>query len=90
MSTSPRSPVQEDDPALDADFDVDYTNESHIEAFMRALNSNVVSTPSADLDGASSPLVPSTERSLRTPSHRVRKISAMSDFAPINTKTSRR
>ncbi|KAG2152274.1 patatin-domain-containing protein [Suillus cothurnatus] len=67
-------------------FDSAYVNESHIQAFINALQSD-------DLDGhdALSAASPHTVPSSPVPqSPRVRKVSALSDFAPINLKVKRK
>ncbi|OAX43465.1 patatin-domain-containing protein [Rhizopogon vinicolor AM-OR11-026] len=65
-------------------FDVDYVDESHINAFVNAIKSD-------NLDGLSevSPnTAPSSPAIPQSP--RVRKVSALSDFAPINLKVKRK
>lgn len=67
-------------------FDSGYVDESHIQAFINALQSD-------DLDGheALSAASPRTVPSSPVPqSPRVRKVSALSDFAPINLKVKRK
>ncbi|KAG1754072.1 patatin-domain-containing protein [Suillus paluster] len=67
-------------------FDSDYVDESHIQAFINALQSD-------DLDGhdALSAASPNTVPSSPVPqSPRVRKVSALSDFAPVNLKVKRK
>lgn len=61
--------------------------ENHIQAFAEALNADELSLD--HLDGAS-PNIPGTPASPATPHTRVRKVSALSDFAPVNTTVKRR
>ncbi|KIJ70532.1 hypothetical protein HYDPIDRAFT_105276 [Hydnomerulius pinastri MD-312] len=70
--------------AIETDlFTTDYVDESHINAFVAALQSD-----EHDHLGAASP---STHPSTPVPqSPRIRKVSALSDFAPINLKVKRR
>ncbi|KAH7929478.1 patatin-domain-containing protein [Leucogyrophana mollusca] len=64
----------------------DYVDESHIEAFVNALQTDELS--GHDPFGAASP---GTHPSTPVPqSPRVRKVSALSDFAPVNLKVKRR
>ncbi|KAJ7771403.1 patatin-domain-containing protein [Mycena maculata] len=65
----------------------DYVNESHIRAFAEALDSdadrdNFRPPDASNASGPPSPVV--------QPSSRVRKVSALSDFAPVNLKVKRR
>ncbi|KAL4081889.1 acyl transferase/acyl hydrolase/lysophospholipase [Scleroderma yunnanense] len=63
-------------------FDVDYVDESHIDAFVAALHADELS--GVDNLGAASP---STRPSTPVPhSPRIQKVSALSDFAPVNLK----
>ncbi|KIM67964.1 hypothetical protein SCLCIDRAFT_107258 [Scleroderma citrinum Foug A] len=67
-------------------FDVDYVDESHIDAFVAALYTDELG--GTDNLGAGSPSThPSTPV---THSPRVQKVSALSDFAPVNLKVKRR
>ncbi|KAF8974528.1 acyl transferase/acyl hydrolase/lysophospholipase [Flammula alnicola] len=68
--------------------DEDYVNESHIEAFAHALQ---LDESYFDNHGdTSSPQIPGTPV-YSHPSHsRIRKVSALSDFAPVNLKVKRR
>ncbi|KAL4075834.1 patatin-domain-containing protein [Scleroderma citrinum] len=67
-------------------FDVDYVDESHIDAFVAALHADELS--GVDNLGAASP---STRPSTPVPhSPRIQKVSALSDFAPVNLKVKRR
>ncbi|KAI0092473.1 acyl transferase/acyl hydrolase/lysophospholipase [Irpex rosettiformis] len=66
--------------------DVDYVDEGHMRAFAEALKADEFSAIADDLTSPSSPLVgPSTPFR-----HHVRKVSALSDFAPVNTRVRRR
>ncbi|OCH94097.1 patatin-domain-containing protein [Obba rivulosa] len=64
----------------------DYINESHIQAFADALQSE---EHAGGVEGADSPTMPNAGTS-SPPGTRIRKVSAMSDFAPINLKVRRR
>ncbi|KAG8966091.1 hypothetical protein FRC03_012503 [Tulasnella sp. 419] len=78
-STSRNSPLPDD---AGSRFDADWVNEAHIQAFEKALEGD-----EDDQSEAASPvntLKPLHER------ERTRKISAVSDFAPINTRVKRR
>ncbi|KAG8936741.1 hypothetical protein FRC02_012023 [Tulasnella sp. 418] len=78
-STSRNSPLPDD---AGSRFDADWVNEAHIQAFEKALECD-----EDDQSEAASPvntLKPLHER------ERTRKISAVSDFAPINTRVKRR
>ncbi|KAH7914326.1 acyl transferase/acyl hydrolase/lysophospholipase [Hygrophoropsis aurantiaca] len=67
-------------------FDIDYVDESHMEAFTDALQTDELGMH--DHLGMASP---STHPSTPVPqSPRVRKVSALSDFAPVNLKVKRR
>ncbi|KAJ6539378.1 patatin-like phospholipase domain-containing protein [Mycena capillaripes] len=71
----------------DALLTADYINESHIRAFVEALDSDA-DLPDHDagkLPDASAPPSP-----VVSTSSRVRKVSALSDFAPVNLKVKRR
>ncbi|RDB22700.1 hypothetical protein Hypma_010146 [Hypsizygus marmoreus] len=64
----------------------DYVEESHIRAFADALEAD---EQLFDQQDASSPNIPSTP--VPSTSHtRIRKVSALSDFAPVNLKVKRR
>ncbi|CAL1700663.1 unnamed protein product [Somion occarium] len=64
----------------------DYVDESHIKAFEDALKSEDVVLDAADLVAAES-----STTGAHTPSgHRVRKVSALSDFAPVNVRITKR
>ncbi|KAI0761733.1 hypothetical protein BC629DRAFT_1726055 [Irpex lacteus] len=66
--------------------DIDYVDESHMKAFAEALKADEFSGPLDDLASPASPMIgPSTSFG-----HRVRKVSALSDFAPVNTRVRRR
>ncbi|KAG8690629.1 hypothetical protein FRC11_010298, partial [Ceratobasidium sp. 423] len=69
---------------LDAELRQDYINEDHILAFAKALEADELTA----LPDDSSPSIPGTPR----PAHaeRIRKVSALSDFAPINQRVKRR
>jgi hypothetical protein len=63
----------------------EFVDESHIEAFVHALK---LDESYFDHQGdASSPQIPGTPVSGHT---RIRKVSALSDFAPVNLKVKRR
>jgi hypothetical protein len=68
------------DLALDEEYNKDYCDEAHIEAFARALTAEEYD----DVPGLSSPS--DSASTLTRPHRRIRKISAMSDFAPIHQK----
>ena len=55
--------------------DVDYVNESHIQSFSEALHAE----ESPELNGEATP----------SASPRIRKVSALSDFAPVNLRVKR-
>ncbi|KAG5649037.1 hypothetical protein DXG03_000386 [Asterophora parasitica] len=66
----------------------DYVEESHIQAFADALGADELFF---DHNDASSPNIPGTPASpVSAPATRVRKVSALSDFAPVNLKVKRR
>ncbi|CAE6523164.1 unnamed protein product [Rhizoctonia solani] len=69
---------------LAAELRRDYINEDHILAFAKALEADELTT----LPDDSSPSIPGTPR----PAHaeRIRKVAALSDFAPINQRVKRR
>ncbi|KAH7343803.1 acyl transferase/acyl hydrolase/lysophospholipase [Rhizoctonia solani] len=69
---------------LDTELRRDYINEDHILAFAKALEADDLTA----LQDDSSPSIPGTPR----PAHaeRIRKVSALSDFAPINQRVKRR
>ncbi|KAG2367348.1 acyl transferase/acyl hydrolase/lysophospholipase [Suillus spraguei] len=69
-------------------FDSGYVNESHIQAFINALQSDDLDGHDA-LSAASPHTVPSSPVTVPQ-SPRVRKVSALSDFAPINLKVKRK
>ncbi|QRV87641.1 patatin-like phospholipase protein [Ceratobasidium sp. AG-Ba] len=69
---------------LDAELAHDYVDEDHIRAFAKALDADELLL---DESNAASPSLPGTPR----PQHeRIRKVSALSDFAPINQRVKRR
>ncbi|KAG8766840.1 hypothetical protein FRC12_006623 [Ceratobasidium sp. 428] len=70
---------------LDAELAHDYVDEDHILAFARALEADDLTLP--DDSSAASPSIPGTPR---PPHERIRKVSALSDFAPINQRVKRR
>ncbi|KAF5388223.1 hypothetical protein D9615_000438 [Tricholomella constricta] len=66
----------------------EYIEESHIQAFADALGADELFFDNQD---ASSPNIPGTPVSpVPPPQTRVRKVSALSDFAPVNLKVKRR
>ncbi|CAE6445720.1 unnamed protein product [Rhizoctonia solani] len=69
---------------LDSELRRDYINEDHILAFAKALESDELTT----LQDDSSPSLPGTPRTIHA--ERIRKVSALSDFAPINQRVKRR
>ncbi|KAJ1308648.1 hypothetical protein OPQ81_004342 [Rhizoctonia solani] len=69
---------------LDAELRRDYINEDHILAFAKALEADELTT----LQDDSSPSIPGTPRPANA--ERIRKFSALSDFAPINQRVKRR
>ncbi|KIM19965.1 hypothetical protein M408DRAFT_30776 [Serendipita vermifera MAFF 305830] len=66
------------------DLDANFIDESHIDAFAAALKAEDDFSDVEAASGANSPSVPPTSKP-----GRVRKISAVSDFAPIQTKVHR-
>ncbi|CCM01576.1 uncharacterized protein FIBRA_03636 [Fibroporia radiculosa] len=71
---------------LPSELDADYVDESHIQAFSQAINTE-------DYDLNDQPYIPSpsSPAELSIPaSPRVRKISALSDFAPVNLRVKKR
>ncbi|KAI0699797.1 acyl transferase/acyl hydrolase/lysophospholipase [Cytidiella melzeri] len=65
---------------------MDYVDESHMSAFEEALKADEFSGITDELASPASPLVvPSSPFG-----HRVRKVSALSDFAPVNQRVRRR
>ncbi|KAF8076432.1 patatin-domain-containing protein [Lyophyllum atratum] len=65
-----------------------YMDESHLQAFADALGADELLFDNQDM---SSPNIPGTPASPGlTPQPRVRKVSAMSDFAPVNQRVKRR
>ncbi|CAE6507420.1 unnamed protein product [Rhizoctonia solani] len=70
---------------LDVELRRDYINEDHILAFAKALEADELTTLQDDY---SSPSLPGTPRLAH--SERIRKVSALSDFAPINQRVKRR
>ncbi|EJU06193.1 patatin-domain-containing protein [Dacryopinax primogenitus] len=64
-------------------WNADYVNEEHIMAFARALSAEDILEPE-------SPVVSPLDSRRSPPEFRVRKVSAVSDFAPISTKVKRR
>ncbi|PCH41001.1 patatin-domain-containing protein [Wolfiporia cocos MD-104 SS10] len=84
--TRPRNATlgRHDGPA--PELNVDYVDESHMQAFAQALQTE-------DFDLNDQPHVPSPIAPSGTPAppeRRVRKISALSDFAPVNLKVKKR
>ncbi|PVF96499.1 patatin-domain-containing protein [Serendipita vermifera] len=65
------------------DLEANFIDESHIESFAAALQADDEGSD-AETSGPTSPIVPPTPKP-----GRVRKISALSDFAPIQTKVKR-
>ncbi|KAG9118570.1 hypothetical protein FRC07_006860, partial [Ceratobasidium sp. 392] len=77
-------PPRDEDGFLEAELAHDYVDEDHILAFAKALEADDLTLP--DDSSAASPSIPGTPR----PSHeRIRKVSALSDFAPINQRVKR-
>ncbi|KAG9104474.1 hypothetical protein FRC06_002130 [Ceratobasidium sp. 370] len=77
--------LREEEGFLDVELAHDYVDEEHILAFAKALEADELTLP--DDSNAGSPSIPGTPR----PSHeRIRKVSALSDFAPINQRVKRR
>ncbi|KAG8747549.1 hypothetical protein FRC10_000685 [Ceratobasidium sp. 414] len=77
--------LRDEEGFLDAEFARDYVDEDHILAFAKALEADELALP--DDSSAASPSIPGTPR----PSHeRIRKVAALSDFAPINQRVKRR
>ncbi|KAI0796662.1 acyl transferase/acyl hydrolase/lysophospholipase [Abortiporus biennis] len=67
-----------------SELDIDYVNDSHIQAFADALKADD-NGPLDHLDGIASPITPHAPTG-----HRVRKVSALSDFAPVNVRITKR
>ncbi|KAG8678183.1 hypothetical protein FRC08_017996, partial [Ceratobasidium sp. 394] len=77
--------LRDEEDFLDVELARDYVDEEHILAFARALEADELTLP--DDSSVASPSIPGTPR----PSHeRIRKVSALSDFAPINQRVKRR
>jgi len=75
-----------EEPTMEALLTEDFVDESHIEAFAHALR---LDESYFDHHGyASSPQIPSTPNPNHAP--RIRKVSALSDFAPVNLKIKKR
>ncbi|KAI0320813.1 patatin-domain-containing protein [Amylostereum chailletii] len=73
------------------EFSEDYANEDHIKAFQEALHADdntIVSDPLPSPTSNSRPSTPVPHS--RHGSTRIRKVSALSDFAPVNVKVKRR
>ncbi|KAJ7682771.1 patatin-like phospholipase domain-containing protein [Mycena polygramma] len=68
----------------------DYVNESHIRAFAEALYSDTDSLHDRDASRPDASAPPSPVVSTTASGSRVRKVSALSDFAPVNLKVKRR
>lgn len=78
--------TRDDSGSLFPDLEADYVNEEHMQAFAGALQTE-------DYDLNDQPHVPSPSSPTDTatpPGQRVRKVSALSDFAPVNMKVKRR
>ncbi|THH15500.1 hypothetical protein EW146_g4984 [Bondarzewia mesenterica] len=73
------------------DFNAEYVNEAHMRAFADALNAD---DNAVFLEQPMSPSVGSRPSTPGLPGHRgstrIRKVSALSDFAPVNVKVKRR
>ncbi|TFK43500.1 acyl transferase/acyl hydrolase/lysophospholipase [Crucibulum laeve] len=83
MSVNSKSPL-----TLDALIEEDFVNESHVQAFSDALHSE---EPLFDHYGeVSSQSIPGTPVSNYPNGSRIRKVSALSDFAPVNLRVKRR
>ncbi|KAM6495857.1 patatin-like phospholipase domain containing protein [Amanita muscaria] len=72
-------------PTFEQLFAEDFVDESHIQAFAEALHADYLNY---DTHGEASPLLGSGPPSPTT--SRIRKVSALSDFAPVNVKVKRR
>ncbi|KAJ6515863.1 acyl transferase/acyl hydrolase/lysophospholipase [Mycena sanguinolenta] len=70
-------------------FAADYVNESHIHAFAEALAADA-DFQDRDASKAADPSAPPSPVVSTTSSTRIRKVSALSDFAPVNLKVKKR
>ncbi|KAA1466398.1 patatin-domain-containing protein [Dentipellis sp. KUC8613] len=73
-----------------ADFDVDYVDEHHMRAFEDALGADDNALIPDDLASPGFISRPGTPASSHHGSARIRKVSALSDFAPVNVRVKRR
>ncbi|TFY70167.1 hypothetical protein EVG20_g2838 [Dentipellis fragilis] len=73
-----------------ADFDVDYVDEHHMRAFEEALGADDNALIPDDLTSPGFISRPGTPASSHHGSTRIRKVSALSDFAPVNVRVKRR
>ncbi|KAI0723314.1 patatin-domain-containing protein [Earliella scabrosa] len=71
-------------------FELDYVDERHLQQFCEALNADDTAMLSDFTEVPNSPVIGPQQLAFPPHGHRVRKVSALSDFAPVNLKVKKR